>query len=92
MEKVLKSADAPKILDDTIAAYGSIEWIAAVAKEAFEEVAARHELKVGKAQAPVRVAVTGRTIGPPLFEAMELMGRDEVLRRLRAGREIAGAA
>jgi glutamyl-tRNA synthetase len=39
---------------------------------------------MGKAQAPVRVAVTGRTVGPPLFESLELLGRDETLRRLRA--------
>jgi glutamyl-tRNA synthetase len=39
--------------------------------------------KLGKAQAPVRVAVTGRRVGPPLFEALEVLGRDEVLRRLQ---------
>ncbi len=43
----------------------------------------RYELKLGKAQAPVRVAVTGRTVGPPLFEALEVLGRDESLRRMR---------
>ena len=42
-------------------------------------------MKLGKAQAPVRVAVTGRTVGPPLFESLEVMGRDETLRRLRGG-------
>jgi glutamyl-tRNA synthetase len=47
-------------------------------------LAERHGLKMGKAQAPVRVAVTGRTVGPPLFESLELLGRDETLRRLRA--------
>jgi glutamyl-tRNA synthetase len=40
----------------------------------------------GKVQAPVRVAVTGRTVGPPLFESLEVLGRDETLRRLRAAR------
>jgi glutamyl-tRNA synthetase len=35
----------------------------------------------------VRVAVTGRTVGPPLFESLEVMGRDETLRRLRAALE-----
>jgi glutamyl-tRNA synthetase len=39
--------------------------------------------KLGKAQAPIRVAVTGRRIGPPLFEALELMGPDRTLARLR---------
>ena len=40
-----------------------------------------------KFQAPIRVAVTGRRVGPPLFESMALLGRDEVMRRLRAARE-----
>jgi len=44
----------------------------------------RYEVKLGKAQAPVRVAVTGRTVGPPLFESLEVLGRDETLVRLRA--------
>jgi glutamyl-tRNA synthetase len=30
------------------------------------------------------VAVTGRSVGPPLFESLEVLGRDEVLRRVRA--------
>ena len=39
-------------------------------------------IKLGKAQAATRVAVTGRSVGPPLFEALEVLGRDETLRRL----------
>ncbi len=39
-------------------------------------------LKLGKTQAPVRVAITGRTVGPPLFESMEILGRDECVRRV----------
>jgi glutamyl-tRNA synthetase len=52
-------------------------------KAAFEAVAAAHELKPGKAQTPVRVAITGRTVGPPLFESLQFLGRSETLRRLR---------
>ena len=51
-------------------------------KETLEAVGERHGLKKGKAQAPIRVAITGRTVGPPLFEALEVLGREEVLRRL----------
>jgi len=43
-----------------------------------------HELKLGKAQAPVRVAVTGRSVGLPLFESLEALGRERTLERLRA--------
>jgi glutamyl-tRNA synthetase len=48
-------------------------------------------LKPRKAFAPVRVAVSGRTVSPPLYESMELLGRDRSLRRLRAGLERATA-
>ncbi|WP_007024862.1 glutamate--tRNA ligase [Saccharomonospora iraqiensis] len=41
------------------------------------------ELKPRKAFTPVRVAVTGRTVSPPLFESMELLGRQVSLGRLR---------
>jgi glutamyl-tRNA synthetase len=43
-------------------------------------------LKLGKAQAPVRVATTGRTVGPPLFESLVVLGRERTLARLRAAR------
>lgn len=43
-----------------------------------------------KFQAPIRVALTGRRVGPPLFESMALLGREEVLRRLSAARERLG--
>lgn len=41
-------------------------------------------LKPRKAFAPVRVAITGRTVSPPLYESMELLGRDRSIGRLRA--------
>ncbi len=40
-------------------------------------------LKLGKAQAPVRVAVTGRTVGLPLFESLAVLGRERTVDRLR---------
>jgi glutamyl-tRNA synthetase len=50
--------------------------------------------QLGKSQAPIRLAVTGRSVGPPLFESLALLGRDRTLERLRAGVERAtgGAA
>ena len=42
--------------------------------------------QLGKAQAPVRLAVTGRSVGPPLFESLELLGRDRTIGRLVAAR------
>jgi glutamyl-tRNA synthetase len=47
--------------------------------------------KLGKAQAPIRVAVMGRTQGLPLFESLEVLGRDETLRRIGAALTRLGA-
>ena len=49
-------------------------------------------LKPRVAYGPVRVAVTGRTVSPPLFESMELLGKDRTLRRLREARTGLGSA
>ena len=65
-------------------AFESIDWTTEGIKAAVEAVGERHGIKLGKLQAPLRVAVTGRTVGPPLFEPIELLGRDETLRRIRS--------
>jgi glutamyl-tRNA synthetase len=57
-------------------------WTADAIRAAMEQVAGEHELKLGKAQAPVRVAVTGRTAGLPLFESLAVLGRDRTIARL----------
>jgi len=59
-------------------------WTADALKEALESVATTAGLKLGKAQAPIRVATTGRTVGLPLFESLEVLGRDRTLSRIDA--------
>ena len=46
--------------------------------------------QLSKAQGPVRVATTGRSVGPPLFESLEALGRERTLARLRAAPGAAG--
>ncbi|WP_370065549.1 glutamate--tRNA ligase [Streptacidiphilus sp. MAP5-3] len=75
---------AAEVLRDARAAYETAEWAAEPLKQTLLEIGERHGLKLGKAQAPVRVAVTGRTVGLPLFESLEALGRDRVLARLDA--------
>ncbi|MFE1579155.1 glutamate--tRNA ligase [Streptomyces fradiae] len=53
-------------------------------KDAVLKAGEEHGLKLGKAQAPVRVAVTGRTVGLPLFESLEILGRERTLARIDA--------
>jgi glutamyl-tRNA synthetase len=76
------------LLDATTERFTALEpWTAEALKGAL--VAAGEACGVpqlGKAQAPVRLAVTGRSVGPPLFESLELLGRDRTLERLVAGR------
>ncbi|MFI6983922.1 glutamate--tRNA ligase [Embleya sp. NPDC050154] len=60
------------------------EWNVDALKAAVEAAGAAHGLKLSKSQAPVRVAVTGRTIGLPLFESLQVLGRDRVLSRIDA--------
>ncbi|MFD4947346.1 glutamate--tRNA ligase [Streptomyces sp. NPDC058239] len=60
------------------------EWNADALKNAILTAGEEHGLKLGKAQAPVRVAVTGRTIGLPLFESLEILGREKTLARIDA--------
>jgi glutamyl-tRNA synthetase len=75
---------AAELLTATIAAFEETQWDAGSLKDALEAVGAERGLKLGKAQAPVRVAVTGRSIGLPLFESLEVLGRERALGRLRA--------
>ena len=87
-EKAFGAEWAKPLLGDVIAAYGVLaDWTADALKVALEDAMMRYELKLGKAQAPVRVAVTGRSVGPPLFESLEVLGREETLRRLVAASE-----
>ncbi len=79
-------ADAAAVLDAGVAA---LEALVDVTPAAIEEAlrAALIDglgLKPRTAFGPLRVAVSGRRVSPPLFESMELLGRESTLARLRA--------
>lgn len=81
--KATKDDWARDVLGDTIKSFESIsDWQADKLKLALETITESHGLKLGKTQAPIRVAITGRTVGPPLFESLEVLGRESTLRRL----------
>lgn len=83
------SADASPALDAGLVAVEALDsWDSASIESALKDALVEGlGLKPRKAFTPIRVAVTGRTISPPLFESMELLGRQRSLRRLRAARE-----
>jgi glutamyl-tRNA synthetase len=75
------------ILDGVLAAFRDLAvWESAELKAVVDRVGQGAGLKLAAAQAPVRVAVTGRTIGPPLFESLELLGRERTIARIEAAR------
>ena len=73
---------ARDILDRASSEFAGAEWNAESLHASLREIGEEFGLKLGKAQAPVRVAVTGRRVGPPLFESLVLLGRDATLARL----------
>jgi len=77
---------AAEILAAAEEAYREAPWEAEELKTRLEAIGTARGLKLGKTQAPVRVAVTGRTVGLPLFESLEILGRERTLARIAAAR------
>ncbi len=76
------------VLDATIdlLADPDLDWTPAAINDAVIGWIDANELSRSKDQAPIRVAVTGRTVGPPLWESLAALGRDRTLDRLRSAR------
>ena len=81
--------DAGPVLDAALAALdGVADWTTASIEDVLKDALIEDlGLKPRKAFGPIRVAATGTTVSPPLFESLELLGRDRSLRRLRAARD-----
>jgi glutamyl-tRNA synthetase len=84
---ISENPQAAAVLDGVLTAYEECDWRADAIRSATASVGEGMGLKLSKAQAPVRVAVTGRSVGPPLFESLELLGRERALGRVRAARQ-----
>lgn len=82
--------DARGWLDAVIAAAADWPWEAEQLHERFMALAEELDANRRKFQAPVRVALTGRSVGPPLFESMVVLGRETTLARLRGARAALG--
>ena len=59
------------------------EWSAPVLEQADRTIAEQRGLKLGQVAQPKRAALTGSTTSPPIYEVMEVLGREETLARLR---------
>jgi glutamyl-tRNA synthetase len=78
---------AADLLGAAAAAFETAPWHTEALKGALEAVGAERGLRLGKAQAPIRVAVTGRSVGPPLFESLHVLGRERTLERLQRAKD-----
>ncbi|MCB1458489.1 MAG: glutamate--tRNA ligase, partial [Nitratireductor sp.] len=58
------------------------EWTAASTDAAARAHAEATGLKLGKVAQPLRAALTGRAVSPPVFDVMEVLGREESLARI----------
>lgn len=89
--KVLTATAGP-VLESAITTIAGLPEFSAAALEPALKSALVDDLglKPKVAFQPVRVAVTGRTISPPLYESMELLGREVTLDRLRAAVALIG--
>ena len=87
--KFLTPEIAPVLLE-IAEAFSALDDFSADREDALKKVVERHggNLKVHQ---PIRVALTGGTASPGLFDVMEILGRDEVTRRLRGAAERIGA-
>jgi glutamyl-tRNA synthetase len=59
-------------------------WETATLEGRIRELAEKEGVKLGDVAQPLRVAITGRTASPPIFEVLALLGREEALTRIRA--------
>lgn len=84
---ITRNPAAAGVLDDAIACYRDARWDTDELHRLTAALADRHGLKLAKAQAPIRAAVTGRTVGPPLFESLHLLGRERTMERLARAKD-----
>jgi len=77
----------PGMVEEILAELEQCDFTAASIEEVIRSYAERQGVSAGKIIHPLRLAVTGRTASPGLFETMELLGKETVLRRLRKALE-----
>jgi glutamyl-tRNA synthetase len=86
IRKIAKAMSVDKVTDVLDLAVDELEkctWNETTIAEIINGIG--HKLET-KSQVPIRIAVTGRRVGLPLFKPMEILGRQKVLERLRKAR------
>jgi len=81
---ISRDAEAGSILAEARDRFEACAFEAASLRAEIEQIAEKRGRKLAKVQAPIRVAVLGRSVGLPLFESLEVLGRTRTLERLDA--------
>lgn len=81
--KLLQEAGADLIGAIRDALAGVADWNTANTEAAVRALVDAKGLKLGKVAQPLRAAVTGRTVSPPIFDVLTALGKDESLGRLQ---------
>jgi glutamyl-tRNA synthetase len=85
--KVMETETTAAALDAAIERLAAVgEWTAVAIEAELRAMLGELEINARKGLQPVRVATTGSTVSPPLFETLEVLGRDITLDRLRSAR------
>jgi len=85
VEKNLKKNDSQgtKALGDVRVALEQVEpWNAAQIEQAIKAFCDQRQLGLGKVAQPIRVAVSGSAVSPPIFETLEFLGRARTIARI----------
>lgn len=85
-------AEARAILEATADVLGAAEWDSAALEKALRSLAEARGVPAAKIFQPLRVALTGLTVSPGIFEMLMLMGRDLALHRLGTARAHLGGS
>jgi glutamyl-tRNA synthetase len=79
----LMTAEARALLAQVIEALSAVnDWTAPALETAIRGFAEGHALKLGGIAQPLRAAITGSSVSPPIFDVMALIGREEALARI----------
>jgi glutamyl-tRNA synthetase len=81
-EKILATGGRD-LLAEVLPSLDTVEWTTSALEAWARDTAEARELKLGKVAQPIRAALSGSTVSPPIFEVMEILGRDESLARIR---------
>jgi glutamyl-tRNA synthetase len=89
-EKVFRKAGAVEAITGAQEVLGDLDdWTIDAIEHALRALSETLDMGFGKVAQPIRVAVTGSSVSPPLFESIELLARETVLRRLEAALPVA---